>query len=118
MDINKVTQYNQGVGKYKVLSSNAGVGSIITTKAGFFIMPLTVSEWGFIKDVNKQIENFPDVKCPNEIAKRAGVDVINDPRFIEFLREEQELQNLMILVDVPQSRTFYNSFYSFSSLVL
>lgn len=101
MDINKDTQYNQSVGKYKVLSSNAGVGSIITTKAGFFIMPLTVSEWGFIKDVNKQIENYPDVICPNEISKRAGVDVINDPRFIEFLREEQELQNLMILVDVP-----------------
>lgn len=100
MDINKDIQYNQGVGKYKVLSSNAGVGSIITTKAGFFIMPQSVSKWGFIKDVNKQIENF-DEKDPEEIAKRAGVDVINDPRFIEFLKQDQGVKNLIILVDVP-----------------
>ena len=39
MEIHKDIQYNQGIGKYKVLSSNAGVGSIVTTKAGFFIMP-------------------------------------------------------------------------------
>lgn len=42
MEINKDKQYNQGVGKFKVLSSNAGVGSIITTKAGYFIMPQSV----------------------------------------------------------------------------
>ena len=60
MEIHKDLQYNQGIGKYKVLSSNAGVGSIITTKAGFFIMPKSVSFWGFVRDVNKQIENFGD----------------------------------------------------------
>lgn len=101
MEINKDIQYNQGVGKYKVLSSNAGVGSIITTKAGFFIMPQTVSLWGFIQTVNKQIENFPDQTNPTEIAKRAGVDIIDDPRFIEFLKKEQAIPNLMMLVDVP-----------------
>jgi len=101
MEINKDIQYNQGVGKYKVLSSNAGVGSIITTKAGFFIMPQTVSLWGFVKDVNKQIETNPNEKNPDVIAKRAGVDVINDPRFIDFLKQDQGIINLMILVDVP-----------------
>lgn len=101
MEINKDIQYNQGVGKYKVLSSNAGVGSIITTKAGFFIMPQTVSLWGFIQDVNKQIENYPENANPNDIARRAGVDVIDDPRFIEFLKKEQSIPNLKILVDVP-----------------
>ena len=100
MDINKDIQYNQGVGKYKVLSSNAGVGSIITTKAGFFIMPQTVSLWGFVKDVNKQIENF-DEKNPEQIAKRSGVNIINDPRFIDFLKQDQGIINLRILVDVP-----------------
>jgi hypothetical protein len=101
MEINKDIQYNQGVGKYKVLSSNAGVGSIITTKAGFFIMPQTVSFWGFIKTVNTQIQNYPETKDPNVIGKRAGVDVIDDPRFIEFLKQEQGIPNLMMLVDVP-----------------
>ncbi len=89
MEINKNIQYNQGVGKYKVLSSNAGTGSIITTKAGFFIMPKTVSEWGFVKDVNKEIENSKE-KNPEEIAKRAGVDVINDPRFVDFLKQDKD----------------------------
>lgn len=101
MEINKDIQYNQGVGKYKVLSSNAGVGSIITTKAGFFIMPQSVSLWGFIQTVNKQIQNYPGTKDPVEIGKRTGVDVIDDPRFKEFLKKEQKIPNLMMLVDVP-----------------
>lgn len=100
MEINKDQQYNQGVGKFKVLSSNAGVGSIITTKAGFFIMPQSVSEWGFLRDVNKQIENF-DEHDPKQIAKRAGVDVIDDPRFVNFLKKDQDIPKLCVLIDVP-----------------
>ena len=100
MEINKDKQYNQGVGKFKVLSSNAGVGSIITTKAGYFIMPQSVSMWGFVKDVNLQIENFKE-RDPEQIAKKAGVDVIDDPRFVKFLKKDQNIPNLSILVDVP-----------------
>ena len=99
MEINKDKQYNQGVGKFKVLSSNAGVGSIITTKAGYFIMPQSVSIWGFVKDVNRQIENF-DERDPKEIAKKAGVDVIDDPRFVKFLKKDQSIPKLSILIDV------------------
>ncbi len=100
MEIYKDIQYNQGVVKYKVLSSNAGVGSIVTTKAGYFIMPKSVSYWGFIKDVNKYIENF-DSREPEVVAKAAGVDIINDPRFVEFLKENQGVMNLKYLIDVP-----------------
>ncbi|MFA6651466.1 MAG: DUF1998 domain-containing protein [Bacteroidales bacterium] len=100
MEINKDKQYNQGVGKFKVLSSNAGVGSIITIKSGFFIMPQTVSFWGFVKAVNKQIENFSE-RDPKEIAKKAGVDIIDDPRFVKFLKKDQEIPNLLMLIDVP-----------------
>lgn len=100
MEIHKALQYNQGVGKYKVLSSNAGVGSIVTTKAGFFVMPKSVSYWGFIKAVNTQIESFGK-KEPAEISKSAGVDIINDPRFVEFLKEDQGIINLEYLIDVP-----------------
>ena len=100
MEIHKDIQYNQGIGKYKVLSSNAGVGSIVTTKAGFFIMPKSVSYWGFIKDINKQIENFGE-REPAELAKAAGVDIIDDPRFVNFLKETQGVVNLKYLIDVP-----------------
>lgn len=100
MEIHKDIQYNQGIGKFKVLSSSAGVGSIITTKAGFFIMPKSVSFWGFVRDVNKLFENFGE-KDPEEIAKSAGVDIINDPRFVEFLKEDQGIIHLKYLVDVP-----------------
>ena len=100
MEIHKDIQYNQGIGKYKVLSSNAGVGSIVTTKAGFFIMPKSVSYWGFVKAVNKQIENFGE-RDAETISRAAGVDIINDPRFVEFLKETQGIPKLKYLIDVP-----------------
>ena len=100
MEIHKDIQYNQGIGKYKILSSNAGVGSIVTTKEGFFIMPKSVSYWGFVKDVNKQIESFSE-REPADIAKSAGVDIIDDPRFVEFLKEDQGVIHLRFLIDVP-----------------
>ena len=100
MEIHKDIQYNQGIGKYKVLSSNAGVGSIVTTKAGFFIMPKSVSYWGFVQTVNKQIESLGE-KEPEEISRSAGVDIINDPRFVEFIKDTQGIPKLRYLIDVP-----------------
>ena len=100
MEIHKDIQYNQGIGKFKVLSSNAGVGSIVTTKAGFFVMPKSVSYWGFVKDVNKQIETFGD-RTSSEVEKMAGVNIIDDPRFVSFLKENQEVPNLKYLIDIP-----------------
>ena len=55
MDINNKKQYNQGIGKYKILSSTAGVGSLVTTKWGGFIMPLSISDWQFIKTLSAEI---------------------------------------------------------------
>ncbi|KWW31907.1 MAG: hypothetical protein AUK63_3 [bacterium P3] len=106
MEIHKDIQYNQGIGKYKVLSSNAGVGSIVTTKAGFFIMPKSVSFWGFVRDLNKQIENYRDSNNnkdpdPEYLSRFAGVDIINDPRFVDFLKDNQGIPQLKYLIDVP-----------------
>ena len=100
MEINKAIQYNQGIGKFKVLSSNAGVGSIVTTKAGFFIMPESVSFWGFVRDVNKYIDIAGDNDA-SVISILKGVDIINDPRFVEFLKEDQGISKLKYLIDVP-----------------
>ncbi len=100
MEIFTQSQNNQGIGKYKVLSTNAGVGSVVTTKSGFYIMPQSSSVWGFVKAVNTEIINhgFEDIE---KLKKRVSVDIIDDPRFIEFLRKEQELEKLNVLVDVP-----------------
>ena len=40
MEINNKKQYNQGIGKYKILSSTAGVGALVTTKWGGFVLSL------------------------------------------------------------------------------
>lgn len=103
MEINKSDQYNQGIGKFKVLSSNAGVGSIVTTKAGFFVMPKSVSEWGFVNDVNAQIQGQLRGGAPfNRTAiEDMGTDIIDDPRFVNFLKSNQELNNLKCLIGVP-----------------
>ena len=101
MEIFKEEKYNQSVGKFKLLSSAAGVGSIITTKTGFFIMPQSVSFWGFIKQVNNTIKNAEGSLTVAQISKRSGVDAIDDSRFIEFLKKEQKIVNLKILVNIP-----------------
>lgn len=57
MDIRKENQYNQSMGKYKILST-AGVGSIITTKWGGFIMPLSIDNWKFVEVVSNKIKEI------------------------------------------------------------
>lgn len=100
MEFYKAIQYNQGVGKFKLLSSNAGVGSIITTKAGCFVMPKSVSDWGFIKAANNQVETNDAISVA-DLERNAGVNVIDDPRFVMFLQQDQQLPNLRFLVDIP-----------------
>lgn len=61
MEIRDRNQYNQSIGRYKILSSAAGVGAVITTKWGGFIMPLSISDWKFIQVLSKRIEDRPDI---------------------------------------------------------
>lgn len=104
MEIFKKQAYNHKVGRYKTLSSNAGVGSIVTTSAGYFVMPLSVTRWQFIGQLNTIINNrvnnnYPDNIILDEIKSR--IDVIDDPRFIDFLRKEKNLDGLKFIVEVP-----------------
>ncbi|MGV6943785.1 DrmB family protein [Sphingobacterium kyonggiense] len=109
MKLLKQNQYNQGVGKYKLLSSTAGVGSIITTKLGSYVLISDINKWKFIKWVNSRIElirsnNTDDRKvfklCEKEISNR-GLDFINDQRFVNFIKSEKNLNNLVCLVGIP-----------------
>ena len=55
MKIYKQNQYNQGIGKYKLLSSTSGVGSIMATKLGSYVLISDINKWKFIRWVNSKI---------------------------------------------------------------
>lgn len=109
MKVLKQNQYNQGVGKYKLLSSTSGVGSIITTKLGSYVLISDINKWRFIKWANSKIEivrtnNTDDRKVyelsKSEISNR-GIEFIDDQRFIKFIKSEKKLENLFCLIGIP-----------------
>lgn len=109
MKVLKQNQYNQGVGKYKLLSSTSGVGSIITTKLGSYVLISDINKWRFIKWANSKIEivrtNNTDNRkvyelCKSEISNR-GIEFIDDQRFIKFIKSEKKLDNLVCLIGIP-----------------
>ena len=109
MKVLKLNQYNQGVGKYKLLSSTSGVGSIITTKLGSYVLISDINKWRFIKWANSKIEiirtNNTDDRKVYDISKaevlNRGLEFIDDQRFIKFIKSEKNLENLVCLVGIP-----------------
>ncbi len=109
MKILRSNQYNQGIGKYKLLSSTAGVGSIITTKVGSYILISDMNKWKFIKWANTKIElirkNNSDNRKVYELSQiemsNRGFEFIDDQRFIRFIRNEKKLNNLVCLIGIP-----------------
>ncbi len=98
-------QYNQGIGKYKLLSSTAGVGSIITTKFGTYVLVSDINKWHFINVFNNKIKlllEHPSKDIYEAIkreAKSLGLSIVDDKRFIRFIQNEKGLNNLECLVD-------------------
>lgn len=109
MKVLKQNQYNQGVGKYKLLSSTSGVGSIITTKLGSYVLISDINKWRFIKWANSKIENIrtnnSDDRKVYELSKseilNRGLEFIDDQRFVRFVKSEKNLENLVCLVGIP-----------------
>lgn len=102
MEIKNTEQFNQGIGKYKVLSSNAGVGSIVATKWGGFVMPLSSSKWGSIFAVSEYFKKHSsELLNASKIYEETGVEIIDDNRFVGFLRATEGMNNLRCLVAVP-----------------
>jgi hypothetical protein len=109
MKVLKQNQYNQGVGKYKLLSSTSGVGSIITTKLGSYVLISDINKWRFIKWANSKIEiirtNNTDDRRVYELSKseisNRGLEFIDDLRFINFIKSEKNLENLVCLIGIP-----------------
>ena len=110
MEIKTTKQFNQGIGKYKVLSSNAGVGSIVATKWGGFVMPLTSSKWGSVFAVNDYLRrNSTELLNAAKIMDETGVEIVDDNRFVNFLKATEGMKSLRCLVAIPHiSLNAYN----------
>lgn len=108
MNILQAHQYNQGIGKYKLLSSTAGVGSIITTKFGTYVLVSDINKWQFVTIFNNRIKillQSPSKDIYDGIkreAKNLGLTLIDDKRFVKFIQHQKELTNLECLVAIPQ----------------
>jgi hypothetical protein len=109
MKILKQNQYNQGIGKYKLLSSTSGVGSIITTKHGYYVLISDINKWRFILWANSKVELIRKINSDDNTVYKAsgseinnrGLNFIDDHRFVNFIKREKGLNNLVCLVGIP-----------------
>lgn len=112
MQIQKNIQYNQGISRYKLLSATAGVGSIVTTRSGHYILISDIEKWPFIRAANNRIADImQDTRrssrewydsAKNDLPNNVGVELVDDGRFVKFLRSEQQLDQLICLAAIPQ----------------
>ena len=100
MDILKDQQYNISSSKFKMLSSTSGVGSIVTTKWGGFIMPLNINNWEFINALKNSIEAHPQ-DTGQQHQENTGAEVVDDERFVKFLQFKKGFDNLKLFAAIP-----------------
>lgn len=109
MKILRQNQYNQGIGKYKLLSSTSGVGSIITSKLGYYVLISDINKWKFLHWVNAKTGSIRTNNTDDNVVYRnsefeilnRGLNFIDDKRFVKFLKREKQLDNLVCLVGIP-----------------
>lgn len=110
MEIQEEKELNQSVGKYKVMSTNAGVGSIVTTTWGGFVMPMTSSCWKFINVLQSKLSQNDSNVDFKTLPKEIGVELIDDERFVNFLRKSEDLKSLKCLAAIPHiNLTLHNT---------
>lgn len=91
MNIHSAKALNHSVDQYKLLSSNAGVGAVINTRLGFSVMPLSIENWKFIQRVEKRLLQNPNMTV-EEIEEKAAVEVVEDERFLQYLKKMKAFQ--------------------------
>jgi hypothetical protein len=109
MNILTDNQYNLGMDKYKLLSSTSGVGAVISAKTGNYILISSIDKWPFIQSAVKIIktERERDMSSLLENSKKRikdelGLSLIDDERFIGFLKVAENLESLLLLLPVPE----------------
>ena len=102
-------QYNLGMDKYKLLSSTSGVGAVIASKTGNYILISSINKWPFIQSASNIIENERDnnlatllENSTKRIKDELGLSTIDDERFIGFLKISENLSGLLLLLPVPE----------------
>lgn len=102
MDIKIDKQYNISSSKFKMLSSTSGVGSVVTTKWGGFIMPLSINEWEFVKKLTESINKPARASFTNKDHEETEkVEIVDDERFVLFLQQKKNFIGLKCLVAIP-----------------
>ena len=102
MDINIDQQYNISSSKFKMLSSTSGVGAVVTTKWGGFVMPLNINEWAFIRKLTDSINNPAHSQYTNkQHQEETGAEIVDDERFVKFLQFKKDFVNLKCFAAIP-----------------
>jgi hypothetical protein len=109
MSILTRNQYNLGMDKYKLLSSTSGVGAIVATKTGNYVLISSINKWPFIQRASQIIEyereNNRATLLDNSIQRiknELGLSTVDDERFVGFLRSSENLSELQLLLPVPE----------------
>jgi hypothetical protein len=95
--------------KYKLLSSTSGVGSVVASKTGNYILISSINKWPFIQFAVDIIQNERETNMAEllensakRIKNELGLSIVNDDRFVGFLRISENLSNLLLLLPVPE----------------
>lgn len=111
MEIKKASQYNISSSKFKMLSSTSGVGSVVPTKWGGFIMPLNINEWKFIKELTESLNDSKKSSWTiKDHADDTGIEIVDDERFIEFLIHKKEFVGLKAFAAIPHVQLSMSNF--------
>ena len=109
MSILTRNQYNLGMDKYKLLSSTSGVGAIVVTKTGNYILISSINKWPFIQSAVNIIKNERETnmatllkESTTRIKNELGLSVVDDDRFVGFLKISENLSELLLLLPVPE----------------
>lgn len=102
MEIKIDRQYNISSSKFKMLSSTSGVGAVVTTKWGGYIMPLSINEWDFVRKLTDSINNPARNHYTNKQHQDdTGAEIVDDERFIKFLQFKKNFINLKCFAAIP-----------------
>src|SRR5690606_26598447 len=98
MSILTRNQYNLGIDKYKLLSSTSGVGAIVAAKTGNYILISSINKWPFIQSAVDIIQKEREVNMATlldnsitRIKNELGLNVVDDERFVGFLKISENL---------------------------
>jgi hypothetical protein len=107
----EISQANESISKFKLLSAYGGPGSIVHTSYGSIIVS-SIEEWGFLKkildihkeavDTGKKYKEIKEYVIEQAKLERNGhIGLSNDSRLLNSLKERKKLSELKYLVLIP-----------------